>query len=193
MSPQLQKYADAYAESLAIVRTVVEPLSDEQFNWKPNEKVWSVGECLQHLNLVGAGYVPVLEKAASVGHPKASGPFTYGWLSRQFTEAVSPTNRRKLKAMGKMKPKSQRASRSTLNKQEVLAEFEHITNGFLRAVRQSDGLDLRSIKVSSPFLKILRLPLGAFLDALGQHAIRHVQQATRITQMERFPKWLASE
>ena len=68
-----------------------------------------------------------------------------------------------------------------------MASFDAYTERFIAVCEAADGLDLARIKVRSPFLKLLRLPLGAFLDAMGLHAIRHVQQAERVTQHPAFP------
>jgi uncharacterized damage-inducible protein DinB len=36
-------------------------LSEEQFNWKPNTKSWSIAQCLDHLIVSNEKYFPVFE------------------------------------------------------------------------------------------------------------------------------------
>ena len=39
-------------------------LSEPQFNWRPSPEKWSIGECLEHLNVTARLYWPII--AASV-------------------------------------------------------------------------------------------------------------------------------
>jgi hypothetical protein len=55
------------------------------------------------------------------------------------------------------------------------------TDGYVAVCRASDGLDLRRIRLRSPFLPVW-FSLGAYLDALGQHALRHTAQAERAVE-----------
>lgn len=186
MSAQLVGYADAYREAQRLVHEVAADLSDEAFNWKPDAKSWSVGECIVHLNTMAEGYLPVLERAAQSDGPRANGPFRYGFVARTFTNAVRPGSR-PIPTAGSMKPPAATGRRSEIDKAQALERFDADTERYTAAVEQADGLDLSRISVRSPFLKLLKLPLGAFFDALGQHAIRHAQQAQRVTQQPGFP------
>ena len=186
MQPQVTQYAAHYREAQAHAHRVADGLSDEQFNWKPSAKEWSVGECLVHLNTMGKGYLPVLEDALARDAPRATGPFRYGFVSRRFIEAVRPGSR-PMPTAGAMKPPKASGGRSEIDKARALASFDGYTDRFVEACHRADGLDIASIKVASPFLRIMRLPLGAFLEALGLHAMRHVGQAERVTARPGFP------
>ena len=185
MSPQLQSYADAYRQSQADLHRIADGLSHEQFNWKPGPKSWSVGECVVHLNTMAKGYLPPMREALADDPPRADGPFTYGFIARKFTDAVRPGSR-PIPTAGAMDP-TKKVDASGVDKARALAAFDGYTEDFVNVCREADGLDLARIKVRSPFLRLLRLPLGAFLDALGLHAIRHVAQAERVTQAPGFP------
>ena len=185
MSPQLVGYADAYRDAQRLVHSVADGLSDEAFNWKPSASAWSVGECIVHLNKMAKGYQPVFEAALS-GAPRAPGPFSYGFVARRFTDAVRPGSR-PIPTGGAMKPPPAEGGRSQIDKDRALDRLDADTRRFIAIVEQSEGVDLARVKVRSPFLPLLKLPLGAFLDALGQHAVRHAQQAERVTQQPAFP------
>ena len=190
MTPQLTEYADAYREAQRLVHTVADGLSDEAFNWKPGAKSWSVGECVVHLNKMAKGYFPVfepaIEAAERAGEPRAEGPFTYGFVARKFTDAVRPGSR-PIPTGGGMKPPAAEGGRSQIDKARALDRFDADIDRYVALVERADGLDLERIKVRSPFLPLLKLPLGGMLDALGLHAIRHAQQAERVTQQPGFP------
>ena len=186
LSSQLGAYRQSYQSSHDLAIQVSGQLSDEQFNWKPSATSWSVGECIEHLNIVAEKYLPLFESASSADHPNGNGPFRYGLISRKFINSVSPDSRR-LPTADAMKPPAGTADRSALNKKQTLEAFDSLTQRYLVVIDNCEGLDIAAIKIRSPFLKLLRLPLGAFLEALGQHAIRHVHQAKRVTEASGFP------
>ena len=185
MSPQLKEYADHYRESQTEAHRVADGLTDEQFNWKPSQKEWSVGECIVHLNTIAKAYLPEFEGAIEAGLPDGQGPYTYGLLARLFTNAVRPGSR-PLPTGGPMNP-SKGGTVSEVDKARAMASFDSYTGRYITLCESLEGRNYASVKIRSPFLAMLRLPLGAFVDAMGLHAIRHVQQAERVTQRPGFP------
>lgn len=167
-------YADARDRLLALT----DGLDAEEFNRKPSETAWSAGECVVHLNKIAKGYLPVFEAAVAEGGPAGSPPFRYGWVARRFIEAVRPGSR-PIPTGGAMKPPPVEGLRSDVDPERAVARFVDDIDRYLAVIRQSDGLDLAAVKVRSPFLPVLRLPLGAMLEAMGLHSLRHVQQAER--------------
>jgi len=183
---QLESYAQHYRDAQALLHTVADDLSDGAFNWKPDETSWSVGECVVHLNKISKDYLVALESAAGQDDPRADGPFTYGWLTRMFIKAVRPGSR-SMSTMKSMRPPETEGTRSSIDKARVLARYDEDTERYLALISDADGLDLQRIKVASPFLSIARFNLGGLIEALGLHALRHVQQAERVTRGDAFP------
>lgn len=185
---QLQTYAAAYRQAQQEAHRVADPLSETQFNWKPSAKAWSVGECMAHLNTVAAGYVPALEEAVVADDaPRGTPPFRYGWISRLFIRSVRPGGRAIPTATSMKPPEPSKADRSQIEKGRAMDGLDAWTDRYVAVIERAEGLDLARIKVRSPFMRLMRLPVGAFLDALGQHALRHVRQAERVTQHAGFP------
>lgn len=184
---QLADYARAFVASAERAGSLIGPLSEDQFNWKPDPDSWSVAECIDHLNRVARGYVPAMSGTLSQADRGASGPFRYGWLGRKFIESLSPESR-PLKTAGAMKPGASGTDFSRLDKQETLDEFLALTDSFVQIVDEAKGVDLARVKMRSPFLWLLRLPIGAFIEALGQHAHRHLDQAERVVGLSGFPQ-----
>ncbi|GAB5535115.1 MAG: hypothetical protein Rubg2KO_13640 [Rubricoccaceae bacterium] len=188
---QLESYAQHYKDAQALLHSIADDLSDEAFNWKPDAKSWSVGECVVHLNKISKGYLDVMEDAAAADSPRAGGPFTYGWLTRTFIKAVRPGSR-SMSTAPAMKPPATEGARSAIDKDRALASYDVDTGRYLQVITEADGLDLGRIKVASPFLPIARFKFGGLIEALGLHAMRHVQQAERVTRMDAFPGELAT-
>jgi hypothetical protein len=186
MQPQLAEYADLHRRSRDEAFQVAEGLDDAQFNWKPSGESWSVAECLQHLNVVAEAYLPVLEKAVADSRHRANGPFEYGFVARKMIEGVRPGGPA-LKTGVKLNP-SDGGARSSLSRGSVLGAFEEHVARYVAACERADGLDLARTKLRYPFMRLLRLPLGAVLQITGLHALRHTEQAEHVTQRESFPR-----
>ena len=186
MSPYTQATAARYRESQRLLHALADGLSEDAFNWKPDAKAWSVGECIVHLNTMAKGYLPVLEAAVDRDAPRGEGPFHYGFVARRFIAAVTPGSR-PIPTAGAMRPPAVSGTRSAIDKGWALASFDGYTDRLVAAVERSDGLDLGAVRAASPFLRVLRLPVGAFFEALGHHALRHVAQAGRVTERPGFP------
>ncbi len=186
LTERLERYEKSYLEARERARVLAGHLTDEQFNWKPAAKRWSVGECLYHVNVISEGYLPVLCDAVKSADRGASEPFRYGWLGRKFIAAVTPGTK-PVSTAGSMKPPRAEPSRSFLDRSETLRTFDESMTEFAALVRVAEGVDLARVKVRSPFLWLLRLPVGAFLEALGLHALRHLDQARRVTEEDGFP------
>lgn len=178
MEPQLVETKALYQDAHDRLHALLADLPDEAFNQKPVPDAWSVGECVVHLNRTAKGYLPRLEAAAAREQPRAEGPFAYGWMATQFIDALRPGSRAMPSAKA-MKPPRAAGDRSTIDRTRAVGRFDADIERFLRVIDQSDGLDLCRIGVRSPFLPILKLPVGACLEALGHHSVRHVLQAER--------------
>ncbi|MCH8569385.1 MAG: DinB family protein [Balneolales bacterium] len=71
------------------VRKLATGLSNEQFNWKPSAKSWSIAECVSHLNIIGSKMCPLIEKAvekALESGESGQPPYKAGWLAAFFSE-----------------------------------------------------------------------------------------------------------
>ncbi|HLT45842.1 MAG TPA: DinB family protein [Rubricoccaceae bacterium] len=178
-------YADAFRRAYDEAAALAGGLTAEQFNWKPAPDVWSVAECLVHLNRANAPYPEAMERALE-GAPKGTPPFRYGPVARWFIASVGPRPKRKVKTIPKMAP----APATDYAADRVLADFRALTDDFLRIIARAEreGLDLARVRIGSPFVPLLRLPVGAFLEALAGHEQRHLDQARRVTERPEFPR-----
>ena len=170
--------AAPYRDARARLAALADGLDPAAFNHKPSAEAWSAGECVVHLNTMAARYLPVLEAAAARDAPRGTAPFRYGWLGRRFVDAVRP-GARPISTMRAMKPPAAAGRQSSVDPGQSLARLDADTDRYLAVVEAADGLDLARVKVRSPFLPVLRLPLGVFLEALGLHGVRHAMQAER--------------
>ena len=180
MSPYPASVAATFDEARGRLRALVAETDPDTFNRKPSPKAWSAGECVDHLNRTAEGLLPRIEEAFGPGAPRGAAPDRpeWGWMARRFIAAVTPGSR-PLPTGGPMKPPAAKGDRSDVDPDRALARFDADTDRWLALCERSDGLDHERIKVRSPFLPVVKLPAAAFVEAMGQHALRHVGQAER--------------
>lgn len=178
MSPFLQSVADSFAEARNRLHALLDETDDDAFNQKPSATAWSAGECVVHLNKVSKLYLAAMEPLVERGGPSGGGPYAWGWVARRFIESVRPGSR-PLPTGGAMKPPAASGLRSDVDRERAVARFDADTDRWLALCERAEGLDLSQITMRSPFLPLLKLPVGAFLEAMGLHALRHVGQAER--------------
>lgn len=158
-------------------------LSSRQFNWQVTPGRWSIGQCVEHLNITTERYLPVLRAgiAAARGSGRlASGPFPLGLLERAFLRMIEPPPRMKAKA-----PKAFVAS-ARLDTGATLERWGKLNQDFEACVRSADGVDLRRVKIRSQFAP-MSLSLGATLSILLAHQRRHIWQARDVRNAPGFP------
>jgi len=179
--------AAPYVEARTRLDALVDGRTPEALNRKPAPDAWSAAECVVHLNKIAKGYLPELEAAVAKGAPRGEGPFRYGWVARKFVAMMRPGTRPMPTATA-MKPPAAEDRQSDIDVDRAMQRFHADVDRFVALIEQADGLDLAKIKVRSPFLTLLKLPIGAAFEALGLHAVRHVAQAERAARAMPGPR-----
>ncbi len=185
LSPQIDEYRQQF-ERLAIeADTLVTPLADEQFTWRPPNAAWSIAQCIDHLNVVARLYLPKLDEGIAEATRRGlygEGPFTHDLVGRFMIKTMEPPVRFRVKAPGPFRPEPER-SRS-----EIMAAFRAYQVQFVDRLRQANGLDLRRAKVQSPTSRWIRMSLGAGFALMTAHERRHLWQARLVAASPGFPR-----
>ncbi len=158
-------------------------LSNEQLNWKPGEKSWSVAQCLDHIIKTNEQFYPEFAKLAT------------GSRKNSFWENVSPLTgwggRFLIKAVSEDSKKAKAPSKSIVPPSDIEAGIvdkfaEHIdeVNKKIEAVAD---VDRKKTVVTSPFLVIFTYTLDDAYTVLAEHSKRHIRQAKRVMEAEGFP------
>jgi hypothetical protein len=164
---------------------LVGPLTDAQFAWRPAPAVWSIADCLEHLNTVARFYLPRLDEAIADAIRRGTygeGPFAYNIIGRLFTAIQGPPATLKVKAPKPFQPTPNRP------RAEVMAAFRAYQVQYVDRLRQANGLDLARARVSSPVAAWLRFSLGSGVALMAAHELRHLWQARSLTQRPDFPR-----
>ena len=163
---------------------LVNPLTDDQFTWQPAPGVWSVAECVDHLNVTARLYLPRLDEGIADGIRRGlhgEGPFTYNWIWRLLVRSFEPPPRVRLKTPALFRPGAARS------RHDIMAAFRAYQIQFIDRLRQANGLDLARARVSSPMSAWLRMPLGSGFALMAAHERRHLWQARQLLGRPGFP------
>jgi hypothetical protein len=154
-----------------------ERVPDERWSLRNDPKRWSVGECVEHLNLTSRAYLPLLEgglaEARRVG---GSAPGRYrrdplGWL---LWKSMPPPVRLKVPTPAPFIPGAAQP------KDAALAEFRRLQRQQIRLVEAFDGLQLGKVRIASPFNARVKYNAFSCLTLLAPHQERHLWQAERV-------------
>jgi hypothetical protein len=182
LAPEIDQFRNQFEQLSAEADALTNPLSDEQFMWRPVPEGWSIAECLDHLNATARVYLPTLDEGISDAIRRGvygEGPFKYnglGRLSVRFSDLPL-----RLKAPDDVQPAAGRTRR------EILNAFRAYQVQYIDRLRQANGVDLARARVRVPANGWLRIPLGSGFQLMVAHSRRHLAQAKRVMDAENFP------
>ncbi len=181
MNPELQEMLRQIDAIKAEGHAVCAGLSESQFNWRPEKGRWSIAECLVHLNRSVTATLPAFDCAIADGRvkgrtAKGGGPVRYGWFSRWMIGSMEPPPKRRMKTFAIFAV----PVGGTHAIGRVLPEFVALRDQLAERVRSADGLNLQGNRTVSPVTRLLRMPLGAYLQFVIAHDRRHVWQVRQV-------------
>ena len=182
MHRQLQALMNEFDAARQRLRVLVKIAPEKYWLRRPGPERWSMTECLAHVNLTSAAYLPILRdgiaRAEGLGR---SGPAGYhhdffGWL---LWKSSGPPVRFRVKTAAAFIPLHDKSLG------EVFADFDRYHEEQLACVRDADGLPLSQVKIVSPFRAGLTYNLYSCLRILPRHQHRHLWQAEQAWEMIR--------
>lgn len=160
-------------------------LSVQQLNWKPDEKSWSVGQCLDHLITTHSLYFPLFERLEQGSFRQSfwerHSPWS-GYFGRFLIRSLRPENKKKMKTTARAQP-----SASQIDERVVERYCKHQAELINHLRRIPTGIDPAKIVIASPLLAFVTYSLDDCLTILVVHVQRHLGQASRVTKTVGFP------
>jgi hypothetical protein len=184
LAPELAECLRQLDEVDADTGNLLTGLTEDQFHWSPVSSHWSIAQCLVHLSIIGQRYLPILDEAmerARAENLLSPGPFRYGFVERWFIRATEPPPRIRLRTPISARPPDDQPLAG------VVTNFLAVQDELRKRVRVADGIHLCRAKVTSPFVKALKMGLGPCFAFLIAHERRHLWQAWQVRRNERFP------
>lgn len=187
--PFLREADAAFAAATERFEALVENLTEDQANWRPDPRSWSVAACIDHLVQASETYfvrlVPALERARRRGRTGAA-PYGRGTLVGRLLLGVLDPDRPQFRAVGA--PKVFRPRTGRLDAAAVGGEFRAVQVRWHEVLRLADGLDLGRVKFATPVSPLLRVTATQAVRIHVWHEPRHLAQAERIVAHPDFPR-----
>lgn len=169
------------------IRTILEtverefrPLTNEQLNWKPNTKRWSITQCLQHLNLAERFYIRNIQKKVDdlglVQFSPTDQSLRSSLVSKLLRRSIDPNTKLKLPTASFMKP------RNDLSAGDVMKQFIELQQLLHDLLDKATYLDWNEEKLMTLFGNWLKINVGDAFLMLVAHSERHINQALRVKQ-----------
>ena len=183
MDERTSNIIEEMSNAAADARETFGGLSSEQLNWKPAEKSWSVGQCLDHLILTNEQFYPEFDKLAA------------GTRKNTFWQNYSPLTgffgRFLIKAVTEDSKKSKAPSKSIVPPSalpaNIVVKFEKNIAEVNERIQACAGADRQKTVVTSPFLAVMTYKLDDAYTVLVEHTKRHIRQAKRVMAAAGFP------
>lgn len=152
-------------------------LSDGQLNRKPDEKSWSILECIKHLNRYGDFYIPEIDRRIAHSKFSRSSVFKSGILGNYFAKSMLPREKlNKMNTFPSMNPNNSVLDRGTFDK------FVRQQEQMLELLARARDVDLTRTKTAISISKWIKLRLGDTLRVVIYHNQRHIVQAKKLIQ-----------
>jgi DinB superfamily len=185
LAPELDELRIQFEQVSSEADALVDSLRDEQFHWRPAPDVWSIAECLDHLNVTARVYLPKFDEgiaeATRVG-AYGRGPFRSSWIGRVLIRTSEPPTRVRMKAPQLFLPAP------GLPRHHVRRTLRGYQVEFVDRLNRANGLDLARARVTSPVSRWLGFSLCAAFALMAAHERRHLWQARRMVEMRDFPR-----
>lgn len=147
-------------------------LTEHPLNFKADIAVWSILECIEHLNRYSRYYNEAIKKAiAKAAATQAPTQYKLTWFGKMSIELVSPSNTKKNKTIKRMNPTG-----SQLSKTSITDFLQHQTE-LLRLLEASSKIDANKKLVPVEFFKLIKLNIFESLIFMVEHEKRHIAQA----------------
>ena len=175
MHPQLQAVIGELGTAQARLHALAAATPPAAWSRRPDPARWSIAECVAHLNLTSAAYLPLLRQALArssqsiVTRRYRRDPI--GWL---LWRTAGPPVRLRMKTTASFIPQAMAGA------VELVAEFDRWQAEQVSYVRNAEGLPLGRLWIRSPFDPRLRYNVYAALTILPRHQHRHLWQAEQI-------------
>lgn len=156
---------------------VLKSLSKEELNKRPMDGGWSIGQCLQHMNVYSRYYIPVIESALTKAKRSESGTYRSGWLGSYFANLMKVDSSGKVKS--KMKSPKNAEPAALPDSEAELKEFISHQHHMLTILSIAQNVELGRIRVPISLSRFIRLKLGDTISFFVEHEKRHMAQIQR--------------
>lgn len=180
MQHQLAEVGKAFERAQARLEKVAGNLSEERWALRSDPDRWSVAECIAHLNLTSAAYIPRIRQALTEARalpPVSAKEYrrdAAGWF---FSVMVGPLPSLGRFRIGRVKTPPKFVPAGGQPRQNILSGFKRDQDELIGMVREADDLPIDRVWIRSPFGEKIRYNCYSAFVILSRHQERHLDQA----------------
>ena len=159
-------------------------LDEQQLNWRPDAKSWSVAQCFDHLISANREMLQAIDAALDTSRPRTlwqQMPVLPRVFGSMLIKSQMPEATRKFTAPQKATPSSSAIDGRII---ERFAAQQHEAAARMRALDEQDAA--RTVMVS-PFVAFITYTVLDGCRLMMTHEHRHFEQARRVTRQPGFP------
>ncbi|KAA9338478.1 DinB family protein [Hymenobacter busanensis] len=153
-------------------------LSEDELNRRPAPDKWSVGQCLEHLNIIGGLYLPVINQRLRRAQERGSRPVDTvksGPIGKRLVASMLvPAREKPLKSPQQFAPSGSRLPRT------VVEVFLRQLDELLHLLRTAREVNANAVRIPNAIIPLVRLRLTDQFAFLIAHLQRHTAQAERV-------------
>jgi hypothetical protein len=175
LHPRFQAIVEELEQALGRLHALAAAVPEAAWSIRPGPGRWSIGECVAHLNLTSAAYLPAIRAALASAPARPSGaPMTRirrdpaGWL---LWRMLAPPVRFRVRTTAPFIPQAVAPPRT------LIAEFERWQRDLIGCVPEAAARELRDVRLPSPFNPRVRYNVYSTLTIVSRHQHRHLWQA----------------
>ncbi|NJN41951.1 MAG: DinB family protein [Flammeovirgaceae bacterium] len=175
---------DKWTKSLEYITTQFKNsfqyLSEEQLNWKPSAKKWSIAQIVDHLIVINETYFPIfdkLEQGAFKPPIHARFSFFVNPMGDMIYNSIKPENKKKNKTLPIWEP-----TKSNIDKL-IIERFEWHQEQLIQRIQRLKPLLEKGTVIHSPGSKLIVYSLEKAIDIIVTHEQRHFLQAVCISEL----------
>jgi hypothetical protein len=176
MHPQIEEIRKELRAAGERLHSLAGAVPAGSWSRRPAPGSWSIAECVQHLNLTSAEFVPRLraavEEARALDGP-APRRYRRDPIGSLLWRMMAPPVRMRTKTGASFVPAAD------ADPAALIREFDRLQAEQIAIVDSSDRLPLSRVRIESPFDPRVRYNLFAALGILSRHQHRHLWQAER--------------
>jgi hypothetical protein len=158
-------------------------LSDSQFNWHSQQEKWSIGQCIQHINMISRHWHKQFEKVLKGGIKSENNTeYNSGFLGKYILKVITPVATKKFKTPNLFQP------HFLVNGKVAMDDFLDFQKRFVDLAEKLRNYDLEKNKLDSTIYPIIQIKLGDAFEINSRHTTRHLNQALNVMHEKNFPK-----
>ncbi|MFY0606585.1 MAG: DinB family protein [Cyclobacteriaceae bacterium] len=165
------------------VKTQISGLDDDQLNWKPNDKTWSILEVIEHLSIVYDLYFPKFDKVLELAEPISDvQPFS---SKKTLLGRLSIYSQRPKKGKVKFKMKTFdffEPSHSSKGTSSIIEKYENDKAHLAEIIRLASNRDVSTVKISTALGEKVKFYFVECIEFLLAHEARHLVQIAKAVE-----------